>query len=211
MKSRSFDAGWALVLLWITAALGIWFLASIADNVDRWLMANQHLSAWVQAVGTIAAILAAAWIARRQERKAAHAAKSIAVKKAVTFAATVQNGAEEVREKGSMWTQHSKLRRLVLEEAVLDARTIDVALLNLEWLVAVHGLRSIAVQMCEVMRQFESSSEREIAASDPRYQGLARSITYEKMATAIAEYEPKIQNLIEILRKKHPGVDAYAE
>lgn len=51
--------GWTLVAIWLAAAAVITFLASIADDVNRWLAANQHLSGWAQAIGGFAAIIGA--------------------------------------------------------------------------------------------------------------------------------------------------------
>lgn len=67
MKTRPFQ-GWTLVAVWITAGLAIWFLASIAGNVDRWMSVNQHLSGWFQGVGGIAAVAAAFIVAGIQMR-----------------------------------------------------------------------------------------------------------------------------------------------
>jgi hypothetical protein len=59
-------AGVAVILMWITAALGVLFMAAVADDVDRWLSAHSHLSGWVQALFSVLAIVAAGMLGRRQ-------------------------------------------------------------------------------------------------------------------------------------------------
>lgn len=203
--------GWTLVAVWVSAALGIWFLASIAGEVDGWMFRNQHLSNWAQAIGTVAAIFGAAWLAGGQERRARHDAKQIAIKKARTLGIIVQAVAEEVRVKGSRWVLDSKLRRMVLEEAVLDAREIPSDLLNLNWIMAIQGLRSIAVQMCEVMKAFEEAPKDPVGVTRPFYRDLGTTESHVKMAVAVAEYEPQISVHLAVVTGVHPGVRSYAE
>jgi hypothetical protein len=55
-----------LVFSLLATAFFVWFLASIAEDVNQWLAKNQHLSGWAQALGAALAVIAAWLLTRRQ-------------------------------------------------------------------------------------------------------------------------------------------------
>jgi hypothetical protein len=173
-------------------------------TVALWL-SKDPAPAWVQAVGSVAAIIAAAWIASYQERRRAHGVKQGAVKRARNFAGVVQGVVEDVIERASHSAVHMRMRRLVLEEAVIDARSSGTEVLQLDWIIAMQALRAIALNVCELMRIFESG---------PDYQNNAGEKYPAALASLKTEFERlsvEIDGHVGVIDEKHPGVVAYED
>jgi hypothetical protein len=100
MDEPSVARGWALVLIWIAAAGAVAFVGSIWLDINYLLKEQQHLSSWVQAIGSIGAILGAAWIARRQSIQAAQEGRSAAVYMTRVVFAKLQAVTDLVRDWG---------------------------------------------------------------------------------------------------------------
>jgi hypothetical protein len=192
-------AGWCVVLI----AAAILAIVPGWPAVCGWL-SKAEAPAWVQAIGSIGAIFGAAWIAGYQERSRARDARKAAVKRARNFAGTVQGTIEDVINRGSLYAVHMVMRRVVLEEAVLDARSINSEVLRLEWIVAVQGLRAIALNVCELMRGFEQGPN--YAKTGVRYPDAMNALLKD-----LAMLKVEVDKHVAVVAQAHPGVDAYED
>lgn len=193
-------AGWCVVLM----AAAILAIVPGWPAVGAWL-SKAEAPAWVQAIGSIGAIFGAAWIAGYQERSRAMDAKKAAVKRARNFAGAVQGTIEDVIDRGSLHAIHMVMRRVVLEEAVLDARSINSEVLRLDWIIAIQGLRAIALNVCEMMRSFEQGPNF-TQISGVRYPAASHALKKD-----LAVLKVEVDKHVAVVVGAHPGVDAYED
>lgn len=175
--------------------------------IDWWpfCMTKAEWASWVQALGAIAAIGGAAFIASRQERNARRSAKQLAVRKARTSLAGLAAVAELVREKGSYWLADAVPKRRLAEEHLSIARSIEADQLHLSWTVHVMAIRSLGVQLVSAIERFEQSKSR------PNHPGLAEAAAHDQMLEVVKYVEAELLKVQAFIRERHPGVDAYDE
>lgn len=175
--------------------------------IDHWsmCMTKSEWASWIQAFGAISAILGAAWIAARQERNARRQSKQLAVRKTRSALAGLVAAAELVREKGSYWLADAGAKRLLAEEHLQVARSIDAEQLHLSWTVHVYGLRSLGVQLVSALTRFEQSRSRQ------GHPGLGEAAAHDELVKAAAEIEAHLLKIQEFVSHSHPGVDAYRD
>lgn len=110
-------------------------------------------ASWVQAWGSIGAIVGAFSLAQWNEHRALRSRREVAVRKARSFAASMGAVADTV----IAIAPHNNFKEIrtvlaLADELMLDARTIEQELLELKWTNAVFGLRSVGAQMAEFLR-----------------------------------------------------------
>lgn len=174
-------------------------------SVDHWSMCMQksEWSSWVQAIGSIAAIMGAAWIAGDQERKRKLALKQAAISKSRTFGAALAGAAEEIRERGGVALIYVRGYRAVLDELIQDSRGIASENLNLKWIGAVFGLRYIAIQMAHAVR------EAEVVDGKSGEFELVNAVRFAHMVKTVAELEAKTWPYLQVLQGAYPGVKTH--
>jgi hypothetical protein len=111
-------------------------------------------ASWVQAWGSIGAILVAVWVAHSQDRRSRRFRIETAVRESRTFVGALAAAAEtmiQVAPNNSFGECRAVLAQI--EEAIIDGRAIEHELLRMEWTIAIQALRSIAAQMAEQLRE----------------------------------------------------------
>jgi hypothetical protein len=168
-------------------------------------MTKAEWASWMQALGTIAAVIGAAWIAARQDRVARYRAKQQAVRKARSSLAGLQAVAELVREQGSLWLADAASKRRLAEEHLNIARSIEAEQLDLQWTVQVLALRSAGVHLVSALEKFEKTKARQ------DHPGMAEIVAHVSLEEAIREIEVSLSEVQKVIRNEHPGVRAYVD
>lgn len=122
-----------------------------------WADLHPNMAAWVQAIGSIAAILVAIWVSHWQDGRARRLRIETAVRASRTFAGLLEVAAKRVIEiaPNNQIGQYKDIMAL-LEEVMIDGRAIEHELLNIHWTGAIQGLRSTGAQMLEYLRSTQA-------------------------------------------------------
>lgn len=62
----SVNHGYSLVFWWLLAVGVLWLLGSLAPGINEWMKENQHLSGWVQGIGSLLAVVGAFTVMQMQ-------------------------------------------------------------------------------------------------------------------------------------------------
>lgn len=187
---------------WQDTLWGIWcfllLLVAVLAIFPGWaavgrLLETNAAPAWVQAVGSVGAILVAVWVSHAQERRSALRAATQAVLMTRSFAGLLAAACQRAIEVAPV-NSFSDLQtvRAVIDEVMITGRSINAEQLSLEWAGAIYGLRSVGVQMSEYLRHIKPED----------LHGLWGNKTVDlfiRHLTSIAE-------LTEIVRCQHPGI-----
>lgn len=154
---------------------------------------RSECASWVQAWGSIGAIAGAVWIGLWNDRRALRIRRVLAIRKARSFAASLSAAAERVIEKAHVNDLREYRAALALiDEFLIDGRTIEQELLTLKWSAAVSALRSIGAQMSAFLRAITPA---QITGGHA-----------DRVARLFKEYHTKIEEQVEVVRHAHPGV-----
>lgn len=199
---------WA-VLIWcgaliLVAVINIYPGFSAVDAMFR----KPEAPAWVQAVGSIIAIFAAVWISRDQEFRARRHLKRAAVKRARTFAASLAGLAETAIDDSFVLISQATERRAVLVEVIADSRTIQVELLNLDWITSIHRCRVIGAQMLHFFEEFGSAG---MHLTGGVTMTLVDSNQLNAFRGSMRAIRADLEKSLDVVRRNHPGVDGYDE
>ncbi|QRI88692.1 hypothetical protein JQN63_20390 [Delftia lacustris] len=168
----------------------VWALiAGMGDTFVNWIGGKDNISGWVQAFGSIAAIVGTFSVAKYQIDRQKHDEKKTTVLMVRTLVSSAMGCAEILRDQqvADKWTM---LRlRAMLKTTYSSAEQINSHLLKIEWTASVMTARNILAQL-EVLC--------EAVAENPDYLTEAR-----KMAYAFCTQLSLAENVV---RKKHPGV-----
>jgi hypothetical protein len=119
--AMTLERGYFLVVLWTIIAGVIAFCAAIAPGVNVWMRDNQHLSGWVQAVGSVLAIVGALLVMQ------------------VQLESQRRSEAEKVRQ-GRLQQLHALL--VILSTVEVDVRSVQTAAPERWGRYAAHTLRN---------------------------------------------------------------------
>lgn len=116
--------------------------------IDWWAtcMTKSEWSGWMQAIFSVVAILFSGYMVRYQLRHQQLMVKKSAVSRIRTFVAFLSSYADRFVAITEFSELEMKRQSALLSEHVALASSIPAELLNLEWISALEGARSIAVQ-----------------------------------------------------------------
>ena len=193
-----------IVVTSIAGVVGLFALhAAYPGLFGFWPTTSQDLASWVQAVGAVAAILGALWIASSQERAQNLKTKQAAVKKARSALAGVEFVAEQVLERRTSIRSDVVSLRMLAGEYLEVARSVDAEALSLEWITQIYGLRVAAVRLFAALQKFEDSPVR------PGQTGIVEQSHVVALLQEVADIRLRLGSIHAVLVEKHPGVAAY--
>lgn len=160
-------------------------------KVDHWAtcMTKAEWSGWVQAAGSVIAILASAFLLRYQMMQERLRIKRAAVVRTRSFVAFLSAYIELYLELANYSALDMRRLSSVTREQVGMASGIPGEVLNLRWIAALEGARAIAVQLSVLFDEVGQNS---------RMGSLLR--------TPILELQTKVNDIKDIVAKDHPGV-----
>ncbi|MBO9680786.1 MAG: hypothetical protein J7556_21350 [Acidovorax sp.] len=158
--------------------------------IDWWpiCMTKAEWSGWMQAIGAILAILASFALVRHQLKEQQLLVKRAAVSRIRTFVAFSSSYAEGFLGIDKYTNLEMRRQSALLNEQIAMAATIPSELLNIEWIAALEGTRSIAVQFRVLV---------DAVAEDPRLGPQAREVG-KQLAEKLADFEKTVV-------QDHPG------
>lgn len=150
-------------------------------------------ASWVQAWGSIGAILAAIWISHWGDRRARRQQIETAIRQSRSLAATLEVVAERVltvADKKDITEIRSVLA--LAEEAMIDGRRIEHEILSLEWSAAIQRMRSVGAQMISFLRtvRHEDFTVSWVGHTTQRF----------------GQYLESVRSGTEVVRHQYPGV-----
>lgn len=137
-----------------------------------------HLASWAQAVGAFVAILMSAGLVRYQMDEALHEKERTAADRGLAFITNLEGLRSDLESLKKLNKNSLRIRHAILNEWVLDARSIPLENLSIEWVVGLNLIRGSAVQLLENFRQ-EIDAKRKsdmIDISDPIFRDLKNGI-----------------------------------
>lgn len=195
-----------LALVWVAGLILLAFLAIYPGLAQAWEWAaknSSNIASWVQAVGSIAAILGAAHIANRQDRLARIRAKKLAVRQARSVCASLEAITESFDSSGSLWLHHATAMIALSDEQLVQARSIQAEILDLHWIAHIHGLRTLAIRLTAAYGKFRHSPE------DKSHPGLGQMGHYEILKAEVKEIQKHLNASRAFIMADYPGVDEH--
>jgi len=125
--------------------------------LDYWPKTSSDLAAWIQAGGTVAAIAAAIWVSHEQDRRNKLATEA-QVRLLVASMDALGREFASVLDKNPRIDPHElakacNMRANIFDEYVRDFRSLSFTHLAPNWTVAVTGLRAVAIQTRDSLRE----------------------------------------------------------
>lgn len=162
------------------------------EFMDKNFLLSKEAPAWIQAIGSVGAILIAVWISRSGERAAAQHA----VISARAFASIVNRCFNSMKQ-GAELDQRSAVRIIQgsLEEALVSGRVIRVELLPPSCISAVLSIRAMAGAILHAAGAYSA--------------GLEQHSRHEFLQTLNAYWIPLSEHVLELSRA-HSGLPEVA-
>lgn len=127
------------------------------EQTWRTCMTKSEWSGWAQAFGGFLAILGAVLIASSQERKARINALRVAVARVRIAHAGIARVATNVANNGAKLIEEAEKKRLLAEEYLMIARSVNYELLSPKWNGRLDSLRADAVRIISSLKNYEQS------------------------------------------------------
>lgn len=162
--------------------------------IDWWVvcMTKSEWAGWVQAVGSVLALVGAFLVVKLQYAKQVHLQKISAISRIRNFVATTSSHLERLVAVSALSTADVKLLHAVVCEQLAIAATIQAEYLHISWSAALEGTRSVSAQtkvLCEILIQ-SPEKNTEIISTAKLLQGA-------------------LEDFVQTVRVKHPGVTMY--
>lgn len=177
-------------------------------SIQHWstCLQKSEWANWMQAIGSVAAILFALYLPKFQERRAREALQKSVILRSRTLAGSVDAVLDTLLEQRSSWKKGAEHLRVALEEAHRNAQSIQSELLDLRWIMAIEGTRGIALQMAVVLKHFMEG--RDLSLQHP---GIANTEDTIALGILVAEYKTKLAPHIDVIRTQYKKLDPYKE
>lgn len=182
--------GTLIVVLSAAGLVGLFALhAAYPGLYDYWPRTSADLASWVQAVGAGAAIFGAFAVASRQERARLEEAKESAKTRTLAVLSQLEAIAIELRRTNNLSAFDLVPARMLADEYLQVARSIDAEVLSTDWIAGIYSMRIVAVRLAAGLHQYEPSP------FPNGYPFLHHVTSWNALAATVAEITVEMKNI----------------